>query len=80
MGSEGATCAHTLSDATRDLTKEEWDALRFGQACTHADNLANWIEAILQLCKTTKRCTWQEVEQLETLRGKLADLSFKMLL
>ena len=34
-GSLGATCFHFLTAQTRDLDKETWDNMRFGQICTN---------------------------------------------
>lgn len=57
-GELGASCFHTLTDEARDLSKEEWDALRFGQVCTGPDNFANWKAAILKFCSRTKICSF----------------------
>lgn len=58
MGELGASCFHTVSDDARELSKEEWDALRFGQVCTGPDNFANWKAAILKFCSRTKICSF----------------------
>lgn len=63
-GKFGANCFHTLSDPSRDLTKEQWDAERFGQLCTHPDNFANWKAAILKLCDETHLCSFEVKEKI----------------
>lgn len=54
MGSEGATCFHTLTDETRDIPKDEWDNERFGQLCTSSDNFADLKKIILKVCSRYK--------------------------
>jgi hypothetical protein len=61
----GASCFHTLSDKQRDLTIDQWDAERFGMVCTRAENFSNWKAAILKLCKATKSCSFEEVQQIQ---------------
>ena len=58
MGDAGASCFNTLSDNSRDLTKSEWDAIRFGQVCTSKESITNWKTAILKLCKYSNICTF----------------------
>lgn len=70
-GALGASCFHTLSDEARDLDKDEWDELRFGQVCTPSATLAEWKAAILKLCKATRACSFQERRLLRRLGEKL---------
>jgi hypothetical protein len=44
---------------TRDLTKAEWDSLRFGMVCTKADTFADWKSVIEKLCSKTGICDYQ---------------------
>ena len=65
MGSQGATCFHTMTTQTRDIPKSEWDDLRFGNTCT-ADpqsnpgaTMADMKSVIERLCIISKRCNYQ---------------------
>lgn len=71
MGSEGASCFHTLSDESRDVSKAIWDLERFGQLCTKPENFANWKEAILELCHQTKQCTFEQKKTLDELMSRV---------
>lgn len=64
QGELGATCFHTLTDETRDLSKADWDALRFGQVCSSAQTFADWKASILKLCKVSKACTYEQKKLL----------------
>lgn len=64
MGSLGAACFHTLTDAKRDIPKSDWDDLRFGQVCTTAANLADTKAVIEKLCSMTNVCTFEVQERL----------------
>lgn len=64
MGSAGASCFHTLSDSSRDLTKEEWDQERFGMICSKASTFAEWKASILKLCQMSKRCSYDVKKKL----------------
>jgi hypothetical protein len=59
MGASGAECFHTLTTATEELTKEEWDARRFGMVCTVADTFADWKSVIEKLCNKTGICDYE---------------------
>ena len=80
MGSLGASCFHTLSDDTRDLSKEEWDSLRFGMVCTEAENFAEWKAALLKFCESTKKCTFEVKKVVNQLQSKLERHQRKVLL
>lgn len=64
-GPMGAHCFHTLTDETRDISKEVWDEIaigpdhRFGMVCSEPDNFANWKAAILKFCSRTKMCSYE---------------------
>jgi hypothetical protein len=58
MGEDGASCFHTLTTDSRDLTKAEWDSLRFGMACTKADTFGDWKANIEKLCNKTGICDY----------------------
>jgi hypothetical protein len=60
LGNEGASCFNTLSDNTRDISKEEWDKERVGMICSKAQTFSDWQAAIIKLCKASKRCTFED--------------------
>jgi hypothetical protein len=65
MGTDGATCAHTLTTETRDIDKTTWDQMRFGMICESSDSFADLKAVIEQLCSISGRCTYQEKQQVE---------------
>lgn len=66
-GELGASCFHMLSDESRKLSFDEWAEERFGQLCMKADAFANIKAALLKLCDQTRRCTWQEIQDIKNL-------------
>ncbi len=74
MGVEGAACFHMLSSDTRNLTKEEWDAERFGQVCTDPQNYADLKAVLLKFCNSTKKCTYEIKKKIEEFDLKLEGL------
>lgn len=74
-GELGASCFHMLSDENRKLTYEEWEQERFGQICMKADAYANIKAALLKLCESSRRCTWQEVQDIKNLGKKVSRFS-----
>ena len=66
-GSLGASCFHMLSTKSRRLTFKEWEQERFGQLCMKPDAYANFKAALLKLCEKTKRCSFEEVEQIKAI-------------
>lgn len=63
-GSQGAVYFETLTEETGHLTKQEWDDLRIGMACTETDTLAEIVKTIAKLCSVTRRCRYEEVRQV----------------
>lgn len=63
MGSQGATCFHTLKPDTRDIPKEQWDLERFGQVCTQPNNFAEIKANLEKLCRETKDCVYIDQTQ-----------------
>lgn len=53
LGADGATCFHTLTPASRNVSKTQWDASRFGMICTSGDAVAEIKREIEQLCSVT---------------------------
>lgn len=60
MASLGATCAHTQTKETRDLTKADWDTQRFGWICTSGDTFAEKKIELESLCARPGSCTIPE--------------------
>lgn len=71
-GELGASCFHMLSDESRKLTYEEWESERFGQICMQPDAYANIKAALLKLCESSGRCSWQEKQDIKNLGKKVA--------
>lgn len=70
-GTLGASCFHTLSDETRKLDFQEWEFQRFGQICMKAEAWANFKAALLKLCESSGRCTWQQIQDIENLTKRV---------
>lgn len=75
MGSEGATCAHTLSEKTRDIEKKAWDEERLGQVCTQAKNIGEMKSAIEKLCSLSGACTYEEVQKMKEMFRRIEALT-----
>lgn len=66
MGRLGAACFKTLSDDTRDIPKDSWDQERVGMICARAEAFADFKQAVLTLCKMSRRCWYSyDREMLE---------------
>ncbi len=65
MGTQGATCAHTLTSETRDIPKDQWDDERFGQICEKFEAFADWKSVLEKLCSATKKCTYEDLKKLD---------------
>ncbi len=63
MGRLGASCFKTLSDEKRDIPKKEWDQERVGMVCGRAEAFADWKQAILTLCKMSRKC-WYSYDRV----------------
>lgn len=62
-----------LSPEKRVLNFEEWEHERFGQLCMKADAYGNFKAALLKLCEKTKKCTFEEVEQIHAAGEQLGE-------
>ena len=78
MGRLGAACFKTLSDDTRDMPKEAWDVERVGMICARAEAFADLKQAVLSLCKMSRRC-WYSYDRaiVEEFSNKLEAISSK---
>lgn len=77
IGSLGATCFQLLSDHRRDISKAQWDKLRFGQICETPDVFANLKSAIESLCQNTNNCTYEQKEQVAQFFTKVESIKKK---
>lgn len=64
IGTQGATCAETLSTDTRDIPKEQWDNERFGQLCTTVDTFTDIKAVIEKLCSVSGRCDYETKQKI----------------
>lgn len=64
MGQLGAACFYSDSDQERELTKEAWDAERFGMLCTTGESYGEWKAALLKLCSETSLCKRADTEKV----------------
>jgi len=78
MGELGASCFHTLTNETRDLTFEQWRIARFGMLCTDAQSFADWKAALLKLCSYTKKCNYQTQLLLENFFFNIEKIDTKL--
>lgn len=74
-GELGASCFQMLSEGGRKLDFDQWAEERFGQLCMKADAYANIKAALLKLCDQTRRCTWQEIQDIENLGKKVGSFN-----
>lgn len=65
LGSRGAVCEHTLSDAPREIPLAAWNVERIGRLSVTAKDFASIKATIQKLCHKTKRCTVEAKKALE---------------
>lgn len=72
VGTLGARCFNLLSTGQRKLSKQDWDAMRFGMVCTDGDALADLKGAIELLCSKVA-CDYQtKKDALELIQSDAA--------
>ena len=74
-GPIGASCFHTNTTATRDVSKTEWDLERFGMICGKASAFAELKDDLLKLCNETRSCTYEQLKMLRQLGENLSLIS-----
>lgn len=74
---EGATCFHTLSKQKRVLSKDEWNAIRFGRISGEARAFAEVIAQVEKLCEAYS-CTYEETQKVEQSKKNLRRLMRSM--
>lgn len=77
LGSAGGHCAHTLTDATRDIPKPQWDIERVGYLCMNSTSFNDIETAVDQLCTTTGLCDYQTREALNLAFFRIKSLKAK---
>lgn len=81
MGEHGAYCTHTLRDESRQLTKEEWEAMSVGQICTadppgHEGETFGEMKALIdKLCRASKLCTYAEKKKLDRFFNRMGSFN-----
>lgn len=64
-GALGASCFHSLSDKTRDLTPPQWAEVRYGWLCMSTDDWTNWKQAIETLCQNNRgECSYEDQQRI----------------
>lgn len=76
-GSDGAYCFHTLTEQERDLTEAEWKLESRGWLAGSPEAYANLKEAIEKLCSETKKCTYEEQQNLKKFFTKVEEAQEK---
>jgi hypothetical protein len=71
LGEYGAHCAHFLTPATRDIPKAQWDEMRFGQFSITYQTLADLKADIEKLCNVSKKCTYEQQQQIAKIQKTL---------
>lgn len=74
-GDLGAAEFHLLQQGQRDISKSEWDKMRFGMACTSLSNVIELKGAIEKLCKQTNNCTYEQIEAVKALVANLEKIN-----
>lgn len=70
-GELGAAEFHLLKPGQRDISKSEWDKMRFGMACSELSNLIELKGVIEKLCGQTNSCTFEQLQVLQNLTTNL---------
>lgn len=75
LGADGAHCANTLTPDTRDLTKEEWDAISaYRYVAMPIEAYAEWKKIQEYLCHESNLCDYETVKQLRAFDDKYEDM------
>lgn len=77
-GNLGAAEFHLLKPGQRNFSKQEWDEMRFGMACTSLSTVIELKGVIEKLCIATNSCTFEQVEALENLTANLEKVSYEI--
>lgn len=76
-GPLGAKCWNTLNDNERVIPAAVWNKIevgpdhRFGKVCTDIENFTDTKAVILNLCKASKRCTYDMKTKVITFVDKV---------
>jgi hypothetical protein len=75
-GASGAVQLHFLSPGKIDLTKPQWDEIRFGMACMSVNAFEDFKKEIEELCTKTP-CSYKATQAIEML-NRIISLSRSM--
>lgn len=73
-GTLGATYFHFLTEDTGDVSKTDWDNLRFGYICEDADTFADWKALIQKLCSDSGDCDWDTQQALDRIFSHVEEI------
>ncbi len=62
-GPLGARMTNTVSGESKDISKPEWDEIRFGMFCTDEMSFAKYQKFIEDACAMTKKCHVKDVNK-----------------
>lgn len=79
LGPVGAHCAHTLTDAKRDISKAAWDRERIGWLCMNATGYNDTETSLDQFCTTTNLCDFETKETLGMVKSRMRPVVKKAL-
>lgn len=70
-GPLGASCVHTQTDETRDLTPAEWQVERFGMVCSTGEAYSDNVAVILKACRICKCCSYDAKKKITKFKKNL---------
>ncbi len=71
-GDLGGFLIHTLTPATKQLEKPEWDAMRVGMVCMSAKDFGEEKSDLEKLCSwNNSQCTVDQTEQVKATIARL---------
>lgn len=77
LGRAGAVQECLYTDCSRDLTKQEWDAIRFGKLCMDSDDFTEYETLVETFC-TNYGCDYQTKKEIERGRNLLNYMRYKV--
>ena len=72
LGEDGAHCNHTLVQAPRDLTADEWKIQSIGWLCMDSQDFTNTETALDQACQLLQ-CTYEEKQTLDAMKIRIRE-------
>lgn len=75
LGSQGASCFHTLTTGSEQLTlqqwAERWDNLADPQVCSVVESFTDIKADVEELCSFNNVCTYDQTAQVQRISDKL---------